>query len=260
MLSQTNIPVQIVDEIRHCLPDIDRLTVPIDLSYLASCLGYRIEEARIKQQGYITETPEGEHLIRVRTDDPPKVKRFTIAHEIGHVLLNMCEDKPFNRAVKFRLCSNSREERMADRIASEILMPAARFEADLSRYVTPSFSSLGAMAGIFGVSLITCLRRITELPRFIAFSYLYELLKVSDSELEVSLQTQYSSSQNLMFVENPFVIVRNCYSYSLTKGRDWEGKIKMIANDHITMPVFCNLYNRGGKSLARLSGWKRNDG
>ena len=257
MLSQANIYVQILHEIRHSLPDIERLPIPIDLAYLASCLGYKIEETRIQQHGYITETTNGEHLIRVRTDDKPVVKRFTIAHEIGHILLNMYAEKPSERTVKFRSDSNSWEERIADRLAAELLMPVARFEAELSRHVTPSFSSLRAMVKSFGVSWISCLRRITELPHFMGFSYLYELSRESKDGLGVHLQTRYSNTRNLRFIENPAVVLHNCYSYSFAKGRDWEGKVRMIADHQVIVPAFCNFYRQRDKFLARLSGWAR---
>lgn len=257
IFSEDNIASQVLRSSRHFLPCIENLPVPIDLNYLASSLGYIIEEARIQQQGYITDTEDGKRLIRVRIDDPLRVKRFTIAHEIGHILLNIYEKKACRMVKKFRLHSYSQEEKVADRLAAELLMPVSRFRSELSRYATPSFSVLGAMAGTFNVSLSTCLRRITEIPDFISFNYLYAFSRKSEDTLEIHLQNRYSSTPNLRFVEKPSEVIRKCYYYSLSKGRSWEGKIRMFADHQMVIPAFANSYNGKNKLFMRLSGWKR---
>ena len=257
MFSEDKIIKQVLYSTDHLIPDIENLQVPIDINYLASCLGYTIEEAKIQQQGYITETKENKRLIRVRINDPLRIKRFTIAHEIGHILLNIYENKPVGREKKYRFCSYSQEERLADRIAAELLMPVSRFRYELSKYAAPSFSALGAIAGIFNVSLSTCLRRITELSDFIGFSYSYAFSKEFEDTSEIRLRNRYSSKPNLRFVEKPYEVIKNCYYYSLSKGRNWEGRIKMIAEHQMTIPAFANSYKEKDKLFMCLSGWKR---
>jgi len=259
IFSKDSIASQVLCSTRHFIPCVENLPVPIDLNYLASCLGYIIEEARIQQQGYITDTEDGKRLIRVRIDDPLRVKRFTIAHEIGHILLNIYEKKSCRRAKKFRLHAYSREEKIANRLAAEVLMPVSRFRHELLRHVIPSFATLGAMAGTFDVSLIACMRRITELPDFISFSYLYEFTRRSKDRLEVNLQNRYSSTPNLRFVEKPSEVVERCYAYSLSKGRNWEGKIRMVADHQVAIPSFLVTYKKKDKFFVRLSGWKKSD-
>lgn len=256
IFSKDNIASQVLCGTRHFIPCVENLPVPIDLNYLATCLGYIIEESRIQQQGYITITEDGKRLIRVRVDDLPRVKRFTIAHEIGHILLNIYEKKSCRRAKKFRLHAYSREEKIANRLAAEVLMPFSRFRYELLRHVIPSYAELVAMARIFDVSLIACLRRITELPDFVSFSYLYEFTRRSKDKLEMSLQNRYTSKPNLRFVEKPSEVVERCYAYSLSKGRNWEGKIRMVADRQLAIPAFLVSYRQKDKLFLRLSGWK----
>lgn len=67
-----------------------------------------------------------EHLILVNSRKLAVRQRFTIAHEIGHIVLNHCDRKPnapLFKHFQITLKDNFEFERDADIFASELLMP-----------------------------------------------------------------------------------------------------------------------------------------
>jgi Zn-dependent peptidase ImmA (M78 family) len=260
MLSQTNIYVQILHEIRHSLPDIERLPIPIDLAYLASCLGYKIEETSIQQHGYITETMNGERLIRVRTDDRHEVKRFTIAHEIGHILLNMYTEKPSKRAIKFRSNSKSWEEKIADRLAAELLMPMQAFQSTLNCYTYPSFQIAAYIARMFDVSFTACVRRITEVTSMLAFMFSYEISENTHSQYNIRPKQQYSTNNKLRFLNPPIDVVRNCLEHNLRTNEVWMGKVRFqMEADQVQIPSVGRVSSRNRQTYVTILGWRHLD-
>ena len=70
--------------------------------------------------------PKGGFVITVNQDETEERKRFSICHEIGHIVLGLPTvhgDKPIWTAVKRHL-----NEVMCDWFASELLMPHKAFE------------------------------------------------------------------------------------------------------------------------------------
>lgn len=106
----------------------------------------KIVEERLSFEGGVFQLPSGELVIKLNADGPASRKRFTLAHEIGHLLLG----KPGLRGS----CDRDKVlERKCDAIASELLMPvdqALPFIRDLGK---PSPEKLRAIASRFDVSL-----------------------------------------------------------------------------------------------------------
>jgi hypothetical protein len=106
----------------------------------------KIVEESLSFEGGVFQLSNGELLIKLNADSPTTRKRFTLAHEIGHLLLG----KPGLRSSCGR---NVALERKCDAIASELLMPADEAAPFIQNLGKPSPEKLRAMASHFDVSL-----------------------------------------------------------------------------------------------------------
>ena len=111
--------------------------IPVPVERLAHIAGAKLRfepfEGRIS--GMVNRSPDGSTLIGVNSSHPETRQRFTIAHELGHMLLH--KDEQFHvdesASIRFRdeesrLATKS-EEIEANQFAAELLMPAS-FMAD----------------------------------------------------------------------------------------------------------------------------------
>lgn len=150
------------------LADLARLEAgqthaPIDVHVVIGACNVRFTEERMPDalSGLVVvvgDTP----IIAVRQQDPPRRRRFTAAHELGHVLLahhdtfhvdlTAAEGVPPNY--------NWRHERAANDFAAALLMPAALLRADVSTTVQVSTN---ALAERFDVSEQAMSIRLTAL-------------------------------------------------------------------------------------------------
>lgn len=106
----------------------------------------RIVEESLSFEGGIFQLPGDQLVIKLNADSPATRKRFTLAHEIGHLLLG----KPGLRSS----CGRDQTlERKCDAIASELLMPADEAIPFIGSLGKPSPEKLRAIASRFDVSL-----------------------------------------------------------------------------------------------------------
>jgi len=106
----------------------------------------RIIEEPMRFEGGLFELPHGERIIKLNAESPPNRKRFTLAHEIGHLLLG----KP---GLRGSCGSNRALERRCDGIAAELLMPTDEAVPFIKNLGKPSPEKLRTMASRFEVSL-----------------------------------------------------------------------------------------------------------
>ncbi|MGC2505102.1 MAG: ImmA/IrrE family metallo-endopeptidase [Candidatus Acidiferrales bacterium] len=118
---------------------------PLDAMALRLGVSGIVEES-LSFEGGIFELPGGELVIKLNADSPATRKRFTLAHEIGHLLLG----KPGLRSS----CGRDQVlERECDAIASELLMPMDEVAPFIKSLGKPSPEKLRAIASRFEVSL-----------------------------------------------------------------------------------------------------------
>jgi Zn-dependent peptidase ImmA (M78 family) len=99
---------------------------------------------------------EGNHLvIKLNAPSPYTRRRFTLAHELGHLLIET--GSPVNAR---RHVLSSTLETACDAIAAELLMPLQ--EIQLSGASQPSVENLLKLAHRFGVSLQALANRIAQ--------------------------------------------------------------------------------------------------
>jgi Zn-dependent peptidase ImmA (M78 family) len=137
---------------------------PINLSAIAEMLGVqRIEVSDMTADGCLAVDLHKELVIRYRAGQSRVRTRFTIAHEIAHLLLASAQKEDV-REESFRSHGNtSAEERAVNRIASELLMPERSIRDLLSKH-RPTWSSFVEIARHFDVSLMALAWRIVDTP------------------------------------------------------------------------------------------------
>lgn len=141
---------------RHNLSEL-----PIDIVSIARELGVRtIEPAHMKVDGYVGLAANGGLVIRYRRGNSSERDRFTIAHEIGHLLIAEATGVPITTE-KTRTGFNS-EESAANQLAAEVLMPADILLHHL-RGRSPSWGWIQEIRKVFKVSAYALLRRLTEI-------------------------------------------------------------------------------------------------
>jgi Zn-dependent peptidase ImmA (M78 family) len=118
------------------------------LDALAHKLGVsRIVEQRLPFEGGLFQLTDGELVIKLNSESSFVRKRFTLAHEIAHLLLNTV---PAHRSANR---SDEDLERTCDLIAAELLMPTEEATGFVHQLGSPSPENLKAIASKYGVSL-----------------------------------------------------------------------------------------------------------
>ncbi len=131
--------------------------MPVDLERLATALGVtEIQYTDLTEDGRTTWT-RGRPSVELRADRPPTRTRFTLAHEIGHILVDSDESV----AHRTHGLAHDDIEVLCDWIAASILMPREWVQpyADRDRY---TLSRLRMVAHKAGVSLSAAAVRIAE--------------------------------------------------------------------------------------------------
>ena len=134
--------------------------VPVDLERLASLLGVtEIASADMIEDGRTT-WKGGRPRIELRSDRPRSRSRFTLAHEIGHILL--ARDETVAR--RTRHLDDDDVERLCDWIAASILMPRG-WVAEFARRERYNLSLIRVVAHKADVSLAAAAVRLAEVSQ-----------------------------------------------------------------------------------------------
>ena len=207
---------RIVDSL---LPDGSkpRKTSYIELEPLCKSLGVSdVSSARMNVEGFLANTPRG-LIIRFNEGSSEARRRFTIAHELGHILLAKFQ----GHAVEDRRRSDgysSHEESLVDAIAAELLTPTAEVYDLLAR----SQSHWRAVARIsqkFNVSWTAAVRRLLNMPQVIG----------------LWARANRASPESLVLWRAPRVSTLCCGGNHLWKRFYWEPRDGFM--DHV--PILC---------------------
>ena len=121
----------------------DLLCPPTDLARVGEKVGVReISYERFPGSGELLKTRDGYRIV-CSSDQPHARQRFTVAHELGHVILEGT-GRGAPRAGKA-------VERVCDMFAAELLMPRRQFESRLPDEV--GFSDIRCLARTFDTSV-----------------------------------------------------------------------------------------------------------
>lgn len=147
-----------------------RAEIPVNVEAAARYLGIeRLVYAELMDSdGSLAETSSGRYIATVRSAQSDARRRFTLAHEVGHAIVLRSlgsEDRPGTRsrtACRPVTPDEKDEEQLCDLIASELLMPRAKFVAVMEE-TGVSAETVPEIARRFEVSLQACARKVAQL-------------------------------------------------------------------------------------------------
>ncbi len=132
---------------------------PVDVVQLALQMGVRgISDADLIEDGRLEISSEEVRIV-VRRGLGSSRRRFTIAHELAHLLL---ADKSMDLVARRALPVAGTEERFCDQLAAAVLMPRAWVEAHYANKPR-SLSTIRQLSRQTGTSLAAALVRLNEI-------------------------------------------------------------------------------------------------
>ncbi|GAB5400975.1 MAG: ImmA/IrrE family metallo-endopeptidase [Aureisphaera sp.] len=131
----------IENKTEELLSDFDMLQAPVKVDKLAKFLGATIEYQDLDDEvsGFLVRK-HNKNIIGVNQNHPPVRKRFTISHEIGHLILHLHKQALFvdyykDKGAKFYRSTNKeydyRMEKEANQFAASLLMPEPLIEVEI---------------------------------------------------------------------------------------------------------------------------------
>ena len=159
---------KLIQELASSLLNEAGVTSPgFDVKHIAHLRGaIVIEEPNDDDaSGFLFRSTDSPPVIGVNSRHAPTRKRFTIAHEIGHLMLHPKTGVHFDRVVIQMRDANAsagvdREEIEANKFAAELLMPRQFLEADVA--------SLGAVCADDETAIARLAKRYAVSPQAMA--------------------------------------------------------------------------------------------
>ena len=163
------------------IPGIAQSPIPINVDSAARYVGIeQITEVETETfDGLLSATPSGSYIATLRKGQSESRKRFTLAHELGHVILHRSIAPRQSIAVQGQLQCRAKtreekdEERLCDVLASQLLMPQAQLMQVINE-IGVSAQTLPDIARRFSVSLEAMSTRLLGvLPYELGMGYWY---------------------------------------------------------------------------------------
>ncbi len=173
---------------------------PVDVEAIARRLGVVEISARTMQvEGYLARRPDNQFAIRYRHGSTIERVRFTIAHEIGHILIADATGVPLDTAVARGPNRTDVVEKLANRCAAELLMPERAVLALLGG-LELQWHQLHDTATELNVSVSALARRLPELTTICGFELRVPVQQpVNDSRAYFTLPT----GRRVLLLEHP---------------------------------------------------------
>lgn len=158
----------------------ESINVPVDIFRLARQKGMEIEEDLVGDscgEGLLIPF-KGGFRVRLRKSSTASRKRFSIAHEIGHTFFYKDEGGgPRHQVGILNTSEKNSEERICNKFASALLMPAAKLRQRLGGIPngapSEALSRVEMAARYFGVSLPALLYRLQSIQLDDAPGYMF---------------------------------------------------------------------------------------
>lgn len=143
----------------------------VDVSNIREDLGAYVKAANAKvikeelgpgESGTTFTSPKGKHIITVNSLEPEERQRFTICHEVAHIILGLPSSHADVPAWSY--AKRDPNEVSCDMFAAELLMPYQLWLAKVPKG-DPSFEAIEHMATDFGTSFPAAASRYASLAR-----------------------------------------------------------------------------------------------
>lgn len=151
---------------RAFISKIDISNIRDDLSPYLAAANAKLKEEELSEgeSGYTITKPNGKHIITVNSLETDERQRFTICHEIAHIVLGL--DSSHEEVPSWSYAKRHPNEIACDTFAAELLMPYRQW-LSLAPKEEPSLDIIQHMADTFGTSFPAAASRfasLSELP------------------------------------------------------------------------------------------------
>lgn len=149
---------------RAFVASVDATNVRHDLSPYVTAVNAKVvaEELGESESGYTITAPNGKHVITVNSLESRERQRFTVCHEIAHIVLKL--PSSHSEVPAWSYAKRHPNEIACDTFAAELLMPYSQWLALLPRE-EPSAALLQGMADQFGASFPAAGSRFATLSK-----------------------------------------------------------------------------------------------
>lgn len=232
--------------------------IPVDVEDIARQMGVvEISNREMVGDGYLARRSDGGLAIRLKSGVSHSRRRFTIAHEVAHIIIAKVAGEELTCPVMRGVDRSAEQERLADMIAAEILMPswAVRTLFDSS---SPSVRVLMELRQMFQVSLSALLRRVTEVPGLVSVRFQIPLQSsltsddATDQQFHEAL-VRCSNPWRVRFTHRPEAIARRLLEEMPRQSQhlieiEWDGQ-------PIALKCIGREIQARGTSLYDVIGW-----
>mgnify|MGYP005848330447 CR=1 FL=1 len=149
-------------EARGFIAKVDISNIREDLSpYVAAANAtVKQEELGEGESGYTITRPNGKHIITVNSLETEERQRFTICHEIAHIVLDL--ESSHEEVPSWSYAKRHQNEIACDTFAAELLMPYKQWLSRVPKE-EPSLELIQEMAQLFGTSFPAAASRFASL-------------------------------------------------------------------------------------------------
>lgn len=172
---------RVVQAARRLLDDCAIERAPVDLVRLARHVGIgRIRELDIRLDGQLVERGDGDYEVILSRNAPHTRRRFTLAHEIGHILVAARENGSMS-------CGDGPTEELCNRVAAELLMPGRFVDAAVAADM--DVSDFRRLATLFQCSLEATGWRVLNVGKIAGALLIWRQRDDGDLELTAAPRT-----------------------------------------------------------------------
>ncbi|EOB3110740.1 MULTISPECIES: ImmA/IrrE family metallo-endopeptidase [Yersinia] len=141
---------------------IDISDIRKDLSPYVIAANAKVKKDELSEgeSGYTITKPSGKHIITVNSLETDERQRFTICHEIAHIVLGL--ESSHEEVPSWSYAKRHPNEVACDAFAAELLMPYQQWLAAVPKE-EPSFKLIQYMADLFGTSFPAAASRLASL-------------------------------------------------------------------------------------------------
>jgi Zn-dependent peptidase ImmA (M78 family) len=149
---------------RAFVASVDATNIRHDLSPYVTAADAKVVEEELGEgeSGYTITAPNGTHVITINSLESPERQRFTVCHEIAHIILKL--PSSHSDVPSWSYAKRHPNEIACDTFAAELLMPYAQWLALVPRE-EPSAALIQNMADQFGASFPAAGSRFASLSK-----------------------------------------------------------------------------------------------
>lgn len=155
--------VEVQQRARSFISGLDIKDVGDDLSVYVKAANAKLvfEELDEGEAGYTMTKPNGRHVITVNSLEPKERQRFTVCHEVAHIVLEL--ESRHEEVPSWSCAKRDINEVYCDSFAVELLMPYMQWKSTIPKDEEPSKELIEQMAERFGVSFPAAASRYASL-------------------------------------------------------------------------------------------------